>query len=120
MALCVCVFAPRSATNEYINSADTTPPFTNRYVIMSDFYTPENDIVETLADGRTVLLASAGIPIPMHVARLRGFVKDDQTPGPSETKAAPQSEDERIEAARGADGVSVTLTDKRPKGQKEK
>lgn len=116
--LCACALAlaiaQHSATNEYVNSAASAPPFTNRYAIMSDFYTPENDIVETLPDGRTVLLASAGIPIPMHVARLRGFVKDEQTPGPSETKAGPLSDDERIESSRGADGVSVTLTDKRP------
>lgn len=89
---------------------------------MSDFYTPENDIVETLPDGRTLLLASAGIPIPMHVARLQGFVKDDQTPGPSETKAETTptpTEAERIEAARGTDGVSATLNDKRPSSSRK-
>jgi hypothetical protein len=107
-----------SATNEYVNSAATTPPFTNRYAIMSDFYTPENDIVETLTDGRTVLLASAGVPIPMHIARLRGFVKDEQAPGPSETKTE-LTDAERIEAARGAGDVSVTWNDKRPKGRKD-
>lgn len=57
-------------------------------------YLPEQDIVETLPDGRTVLLAPKGIPILMSVARQRGFIKDAQLAAPAEIKDAPAEEAE--------------------------
>lgn len=52
----------------------------------TEFYTPEEDVVETLPDGRTILAAPKGVPIPLHEARRRGFVKDQGIVGPQETK----------------------------------
>lgn len=52
----------------------------------ADTYTPEHDITETLPDGRMILLAPAGVPIPMHVAIAKGFVKPAQAVQPAETK----------------------------------
>jgi hypothetical protein len=49
-------------------------------------YYPENDIYQTLDDGRTILLASAGVPIPMHLAEVQGFIKDGVPVGPTEIK----------------------------------
>jgi hypothetical protein len=56
-------------------------------------YIPENDILETLADGRTILLASKGVPIPLHLAEARGFIKDGEPVGPSEVKAVEPDEE---------------------------
>lgn len=63
--------------------AEWLPPTTD---MNADTYTPENDITETLADGRVIMLAAAGVPIPMHIAIARGFVKPAQSVQPAETK----------------------------------
>ena len=49
-------------------------------------YIPEADIIETLPDGRTVLVARKGVPMPLAEAKRLGFVKDAQPQGPSEIK----------------------------------
>ena len=56
-------------------------------MIQDDLFIPENDINETLADGRLIMLAPAGVPMTLHVARLLGFVKDGAVV-PDETKTA--------------------------------
>jgi hypothetical protein len=57
--------------------------------VSEEVYIPEEDIVQTLPDGRTVLLAPKGVPVPMAVARQRGFIKVAQLAAPAEIKAAP-------------------------------
>lgn len=56
-------------------------------MIRGDLFIPENDINETLVDGRLIVLASAGVSMSLHLAQLRGFVKGG-TAGPDETKVA--------------------------------
>lgn len=59
---------------------------------MSDeTYIPENDITQTLPDGREILVAIKGVAMPLAEAKRRGFVKADQPAGPSETKDAAES-----------------------------
>jgi len=70
-------------------------PLTN--TMSADFFTPENDITETLPDGRLILLAAAGVPIPMHVAVAKGFVKPAQVVEPSETKDVTPSDETSVE-----------------------
>lgn len=49
-------------------------------------YTPEEDVTETLPDGRTIQVAVKGVPIPMAVAIKAGLVKPEVKSGPSEKK----------------------------------
>ena len=53
--------------------------------IVNGYFTPEEDIYETLPDGRLIQLAAKGVPIAEAEARRQGFIKDTQV-GPSETK----------------------------------
>lgn len=55
-------------------------------MLQNGYYIPENDIVQTLADGRQVLLAAKGVPVPEAEARRLGYIKDGEA-GPSEIKA---------------------------------
>lgn len=50
------------------------------------FFIPENDITGQAADGRTLILAHKGVPMLLVVARRLGYVKDEVTVGPTETK----------------------------------
>ena len=54
--------------------------------IKNGYFIPEEDIFETLPDGRLIQLAAKGVPIAETDARRQGFIKDNNT-GPSETKA---------------------------------
>jgi hypothetical protein len=49
-------------------------------------YTPKHDVLETLPDGRQIVVAAAGRPVPMAQARELGLVKDGAGAGPAETK----------------------------------
>lgn len=51
-------------------------------------YTPEEDVTETLEDGRTIQIALKGHPIPMADAIRAGLVKEGKTQGPAEKKPA--------------------------------
>ena len=53
--------------------------------IKNGYFIPEEDIFETLPDGRLIQLAAKGVPIAEADARRQGFIKDNQV-GPSETK----------------------------------
>jgi hypothetical protein len=55
-------------------------------------YVPEEDVTETLPDGRTVQVAVKGAEMPMTEAVRLGLVKTAPAPGPSETKEAAPSE----------------------------
>ncbi len=55
-------------------------------MVQGDFFIPEADIVEVLADGRHIFREPKGKRIPLHIARMKGYVKDAM-PGPSEVKA---------------------------------
>jgi hypothetical protein len=55
-------------------------------MIDGDFFIPEADIIEVLADGRHIFREPKGKRIPLHIAREKGYVKD-ALPGPSEVKA---------------------------------
>ena len=85
-------------------------------MITDDFFIPETDITETLADGRVILVEPAGIPIPLHLARERGYLKDHQRAGPSETKGEAT---EATEATEAASNVSVRINDKRSKAERK-
>lgn len=52
-------------------------------------YRVPEEVLQTLPDGRTIQLAAAGTEMPLAEARRLGLVKDEQTVGPSETKAGP-------------------------------
>jgi hypothetical protein len=49
-------------------------------------YTPEEDVTETLPDGRTIQVAVKGVPMAMSDAQKWGLVKAPKTQGPSEKK----------------------------------
>ena len=51
-------------------------------------YIPEEDVTETLEDGRMIQIAVKGHPIPMGEAVKLDLVKQGGQPGPSETKPA--------------------------------
>jgi len=53
----------------------------------NDDFVPEQDIYRDLGDGRMVLEAARGVPIPRAEAERRGLLKADQVVGPSEVKA---------------------------------
>lgn len=55
-------------------------------------YRVEEDVTETLPDGRTIQVATKGTDLPVAEARRLGLVKDDQTSGPSETKTTDADE----------------------------
>jgi hypothetical protein len=56
-------------------------------MIQGDFFVPEADIIEVLADGRHIFREPKGKRIPLHIARAKGYVKDALPVGPSEVKA---------------------------------
>lgn len=59
--------------------------------IKNGYFIPEEDIFETLPDGRLIQRAAKGVPVAEAEARRQGFIKDNNT-GPSETKVdAPDS-----------------------------
>lgn len=64
-------------------------------------YVPENDVTETLPDGRVVQLAAKGVPIPQAEARRLGLLKDRQQSGPQETKS--QEDLNRLAAEQSAE-----------------
>lgn len=63
-------------------------------------YRVEEDVTETLPDGRTIQVAAKGTDLPLTEARRLGLVKDDQETGPSETKTA---EPQETKASKKAD-----------------
>lgn len=65
-----------------------------------NMYTAEEDIVETLPDGRQVQVAVKGTEMPMADAVRLGLVKVSAAPAPAETKvAAPAETKAKAEAA---------------------
>lgn len=58
-----------------------------------EVYRVTDDVIETLADGRTIQIAAKGTEIPVAEARRLGLVKDAQDAGPSETKAPANKKD---------------------------
>ena len=60
-------------------------------MIKNGFFIAEDDITQTLADGRTIQLAAKGVEIPVAVARSMGLIKDGES-GPSEFKSAAERE----------------------------
>jgi len=64
-------------------------------------YVPEEDVTETLPDGRTIQVATKGAEMPMAEAVRLGLVKTPALVGPSETKeAAPQETKEEAAPAK--------------------
>lgn len=61
-------------------------------------YVPEEDVTETLPDGRTVQVAVKGAEMPMAEAVRLGLVKAPAPAGPSETKEAAPAETKEEEA----------------------
>lgn len=55
--------------------------------IVNNAFVPENDITLRLPDGRQVLLAPKGVPVPLTIAYENGWVKDTVPAQPLETKA---------------------------------
>lgn len=77
-------------------------------MVEGEFFYSETDINTVLPDGRHILVLPAFERIRIEEAREKGFLKDDLTPGPSETKAVEEpTEEERIEAARTPDPAKV-------------
>lgn len=52
----------------------------------NETYLVQEDVTETLPDGRTIQVAAKGTAIPLTEARRLGLVKDEQQAAPSETK----------------------------------
>jgi hypothetical protein len=46
----------------------------------------EQDVTETLPDGRTIQVAAAGTELPLEEAKRLGLVKEPEPQGPAETK----------------------------------
>lgn len=53
-------------------------------------FTPDEDVIETLPDGRTIQIGVAGVPMPMREAIRMGLVPDPNAPAPVPAKAAAQ------------------------------
>lgn len=81
---------------------------------MADFFIPEHDITKTQADGVQVLLAPAGIPIPMAEAERRGLVRRAAPVGPQEVKESEPTapvgvpDGEMLDPATPPDGEPLT------------
>lgn len=60
-------------------------------MIKNETFIAEDDIIQTLPDGRTIQLAAKGVEIPLAVARTMGLVKDGAS-GPSEFKDSSERE----------------------------
>ena len=63
--------------------------------IKNGYFIPEEDIFETLPDGRLIQLAAKGVPVAEAEARRQGFIKDNIT-DPSETKVTAPDETKTI------------------------
>lgn len=63
--------------------------------IKNGYFIPEEDIFETLPDGRLIQLAAKGVPVAEADARRQGFIKDSNV-GPSETKVIAPDETKTI------------------------
>ena len=64
----------------------------NRVRVGPGTWTAEDDIVETLPDGRQVQVAAKGAEMPMQDAVRLGLVKVSAQPAPQETKVAALAE----------------------------
>lgn len=60
-----------------------------------DMYTAEEDVTETLPDGRTVQVIGKGGTIPMQEAVKLGLVKTEQKAGPTEKKPADKPSEQK-------------------------
>lgn len=56
-------------------------------------YIPDQDVTQVLPDGRTIIIAPAGVPVPEARAKELGLIKDPQPQGPTETKDAEPAPD---------------------------
>src|SRR5436190_6507403 len=61
-------------------------------------FVPEEDIIETLPDGRTIQKAVAGVPVPYAEAVKQGLIKEPKSQGPSETKPQPGPSETKAKA----------------------
>lgn len=70
----------------------------------NDPYIPDEDVTETLADGRVVQIAAKGVPVPYAEAVRRGLIKPAKSTGPSEVKSQADYEQRiaALEAERNA------------------
>lgn len=59
-------------------------------------WTAEEDVTETLPDGRTIQVATKGAEIPMAEAEKLGLVKAAPPPGPAETKEEAPAETKTV------------------------
>lgn len=67
--------APSRATPQGVPIMSNNPSPTEGY------YTPDRDVLEILPDGRAIIKAAGGVPVPMAEARARGLVGDDAAEG---------------------------------------
>lgn len=79
------VFGP---TPPLIITEEVTPMAFNRVPVGGE-YVAEEDVIETLPDGRQIQVAVKGESMPMADAVKAGLVKNQQQPGPAESKPAP-------------------------------
>ncbi len=64
--------------------------------VESQFYTPSQDVTETLPDGRVIQVCAAGMPMPIQEARRRGLVVDaPAVPEPAEPSTDDTPSDKR-------------------------
>lgn len=62
-------------------------------------YVPEEDVTETLPDGRTIQVAAKGAEMPLAEAERLGLVKAPAPVGPAETKVVEPAETKAAEEA---------------------
>lgn len=59
----------------------------NPAISLAEAFVPEADVIGTHDDGRTYLIAAAGVPVAMPEAQRLGLVKSSPSIGPSEIKS---------------------------------
>src|SRR6188472_3833665 len=72
---------------------DPIMAITGRPAASGEMYTPDEDVVQTNAEGLQIQVASKGVPMPMRDAIKYGLVPNPQAragTGPSETKEGPR------------------------------
>ncbi len=84
------LFGPPTPTTNPLLGEGTMAVTSGSIVRGGEMYTAEEDIIETLEDGRTIQVAVKGAQIPMSEALRLGLVKEQKQQGPSETKTAAQ------------------------------
>lgn len=88
---------------------------------VNDQYVVEEDVVETLPDGRTIQVAAKGSAFSMADARRLGLLKDAGDVGPSEVKTGDEAANAQAAAAMAENtGGAVTEAPSETRARQER